>query len=745
MRARQRPLGDVDETIGSHIVARAHITDQVELAVLTDLARDAHLASGDRTCGPPWTTATPSRPPGLQFIKNLQPPTIGHIAKALLRALVVALLLGMAPAPAGAAPLLGWSAPTMFDASGTPTAVSCASESLCVAVDHQGDAFSVSDPTAPTPSWSPPAAIDPGGSLSAVSCASDGPCVAVDDHGYAFVELQPGSSSWSAAASIDGGTALTGVSCPSASLCVAVDEAGDVLMSENLRSGDWTHAGIDPGHRLLAVSCSSPSLCVAVDNAGEAWTSIHPTEEAWRPQRIDFGELTAVSCFAAQTCLAGDSAGDGLASADLTAATPTWNLTSIDGDERLTGVSCASSGLCVAVDDRGEALTSDDPATPTPSWSAASVDLEPLASVSCLPGGFCMAVDTAGRSLAARVPAPTATTLAPTEVTSAGAIVAGAVNPNDAMLETCRFEYGSALPYTQSAPCSALPAATGGTQDVSALLSGLAPNTTYHYRILASSPAGTSGGGDETFTTAVSSQVALVYPRPSITGTPAANQLLTCHPGTPTGTTAQLTYAWLRDLIPIPGSAGSTYTVKYQDSGHHLQCQVTATDGGGSATAKSAFVTIPVGGAPASAGETVIGKAAFRNGKLGVPIACSPHAAEGCQIRLRLTVTETLSGKRVVAVAARSKPDAHESAAVLHHLTVTLASVHARLAPDTHRTLSAPLSAIGRRLLGSARHLIAYLYVSGTVIGVIESQLARQLVALSASSTSASTHAARQR
>jgi hypothetical protein len=57
----------------------------------------------------------------------------------------------------------------------------------------------------------------------------------------------------------------------------------------------------------------------------------------------------------------------------------------------------------------------------------------------------------------------------------------------------------------------------------------------------------------------------------------------------------------------------------------------------------------------------------------------------------------------------------------------------------------AALDSTGRRLLASVRHFSAYAYVTGTVIGVIEAQLAQQLVALSASSHSASTHAARRR
>ena len=308
------------------------------------------------------------------------------------------------------------------------------------------------------------------------------------------------------------------------------------------------------------------------------------------------------------------------------------------------------------------------------------------------------------------------------------------------MLGACTFELGSAGgPYTQSLPCSVLPAPTGGVQDVSAQVSGLSANTTYEYVVRASSPAGVGSGAGQLFTTAISAQVALVHPNPSITGTPANGQTLSCHAGLPAGATAQLTYAWLRDQIPIPGASGSTYQVKGQDTGHHLQCEVTATDGGGSVSAKSAFVTIPVGGAPASAGETSVGAAAFKGGRVSVPLACSAQASGGCEVALRVKAVETLSAGHIVAVAARAKRRARGSTAALRHVTVTLASVRARVARGAHTTVVAALDSTGRRLLASVRHFSAYAYVTGTVIGVIEAQLAQQLIALGSSSHSAST------
>lgn len=649
-----------------------------------------------------------------------------------------------AGAPAAGAASLHWSASPAFDAGMTPTAVSCPSEALCVGVDAKGNALSTLDPTSSPPSWTA-AAIDPGGApLQAVSCAPAGPCVAVDAHGSAFANLEPGSSSWSPA-SIDGGNALTGVSCPSASLCVAVDHSGNVLTTGSPGSGHWSLAAIDPGHGLRAVSCSSPSLCVAVDDGGEVLWSVDPAggAPAWHARTLDVSELTGVSC-AGGECVAVDGAGVALVSADPTAPEPTWSLTPIDG-ERLTGVSCATSGLCVAVDAQGLALASDDPLASTPSWSGSSVDSAGLAGISCLPGGLCTALDTAGRSLSGRVAGPEATTLLATQVTSSSATLAGAVNPNDAVLGDCAFEYGTTLPYSSTVPCSLLPTANGGIQSVAATIAGLAPNTTYHYRVTASSPAGAGVGADMALTTALSSQVALVYPHPSITGTPAPGQRLTCHPGTPSGASVQLLYAWVRDLIPIPASGASAYTVKGQDSGHHLQCQVTATDGGGSATAKSAFVTVPVGGVPSATGETAVGVASFRKGSVLVPLACSPQAGGGCQIALRVAAVETLSGKRVVAVAARSPRRAHRSASALRQRTVTLASLRLHLAAGARSTAAVALTAAAKRLLASLRRFTADVYVSGTVIGVIEAQLAHQVLVIGAPARGASSHGAHGR
>ncbi len=75
------------------------------------------------------------------------------------------------------------------------------------------------------------------------------------------------------------------------------------------------------------------------------------------------------------------------------------------------------------------------------------------------------------------------------------------VNPNGEQVTACSFEYGSSLPYSKSAPCTPSPGAGESAVAVAAQVSGLSPNTTYHFRISATSAGGTSVGDDEVFQT----------------------------------------------------------------------------------------------------------------------------------------------------------------------------------------------------------------------------------------------------
>ena len=665
-----------------------------------------------------------------------------HTARGVptLAALLCALALGgLAAAPAGAAPSLGWST-VKVDGVGL-TGVSCASQTLCVAVDKKGHALVATNPGAGA-SWSQ-REIDGETALTGVSCASDALCVAVDGEGHVLISTNPtagAGAGWSRA-EIAGAPELTGVSCASSTLCVAVDKAGDAYVSTNPTAGagaGWSRAAIDSGHALSSVSCASTALCVAVDNAGQALVSREPAGGVWHPTPIDLSpNLVAVSCAPAPAglCVAVDGEGDTVASGDPTAEAPTWSWTPAFAlaPGVPTAVSCAAAGLCVSVDSGGGAYASDDPTATAPAWTFNGLDPgRALSGVSCVAEGLCTAVDNTGQVFVTRVPPPTAATGMPTALSETAANVSGAVNPDDATLTSCAFEYGPSSAYGQSAPCATPLPAGGAAQAVTATLSSLAPGTTYHYRLVASSASGTSVGADEMLKTLAPP---LVQPHPSIGGIPALGQRLTCKSGVSVSgsASATLSYAWLRDTNAVAGASSSTYTVSSADVTHHLQCRVTATNAGGSASATSSFVTVPAGGLGAIS-ETQVGTPRVAGATVSVPLTCSAQAAGSCTITLRLTVVETLRGTRVVAVAA----------ARARRATVTVSASTVHLKPSQQLTVNLALNATGRRLLAQRRQVPVRLAVSGTVVGALSATLRSATLTLSrggkASSHKASTH-----
>ena len=108
---------------------------------------------------------------------------------------------------------------------------------------------------------------------------------------------------------------------------------------------------------------------------------------------------------------------------------------------------------------------------------------------------------------------PIVTTNAATNVASSSATLNGTVNPNG-LTTTVHFEYGTTTNYGST---TANQSYTGNTtHNVSANITGLSPNTTYHFRLVGTNNGGTSHGSDRTFTT------------PSATGPP----VVTTNPAT---------------------------------------------------------------------------------------------------------------------------------------------------------------------------------------------------------------------
>ncbi|HEY3921832.1 MAG TPA: hypothetical protein VGL76_06935 [Gaiellaceae bacterium] len=80
-----------------------------------------------------------------------------------------------------------------------------------------------------------------------------------------------------------------------------------------------------------------------------------------------------------------------------------------------------------------------------------------------------------------------------------GATLMGAVNP-DGLTTSWTFEYGTSTGYGSKTPPETIGAGTSAVA-VSAPVGSLAPGTTYHYRLDATSSAGTTYGPDVTFAT----------------------------------------------------------------------------------------------------------------------------------------------------------------------------------------------------------------------------------------------------
>ncbi len=116
--------------------------------------------------------------------------------------------------------------------------------------------------------------------------------------------------------------------------------------------------------------------------------------------------------------------------------------------------------------------------------------------------------------------APGVSTGSASSITFSSAILSGSVNPNG-QITNYVFQYGTTSGYGGQTP---LAPAGNGTISIKLTqgVAGLQPGTTYHYRIVAASSAGTSNGKDRTFKTAsipLSVQIAGI-PNPVVFGNP---------------------------------------------------------------------------------------------------------------------------------------------------------------------------------------------------------------------------------
>jgi hypothetical protein len=140
--------------------------------------------------------------------------------------------------------------------------------------------------------------------------------------------------------------------------------------------------------------------------------------------------------------------------------------------------------------------------TPPAARGYHSLHMRALAAVASLAAALSV-----GAGVAAAATAPSASTGPVTSVGATSATVSGSVNPNGTST-SWHVEYGTSTSYGSSTGSTSAGSGTSSVP-ISATLSGLKAGTTYHYRVVATSSAGTARGADGIVTTAAAPQVVI--------------------------------------------------------------------------------------------------------------------------------------------------------------------------------------------------------------------------------------------
>jgi len=143
---------------------------------------------------------------------------------------------------------------------------------------------------------------------------------------------------------------------------------------------------------------------------------------------------------------------------------------------------------------------------------------------------------------------PAVVTGTASSITQTTATLNATVNPLGETVSDCHFEYGGSPSYGSSAPCSQLPGSGSGAVGVSAAVVSLGEYSTYHFRIVATNPTGTSYGSDRTFNT--------------LSNAPEYGSCLKVTPGTGRYTNGGCTKSGAGRYEWHPGAAGVHFTVK---------------------------------------------------------------------------------------------------------------------------------------------------------------------------------------
>ncbi|MHA3770083.1 RCC1 domain-containing protein [Verrucomicrobiota bacterium sgz303538] len=138
--------------------------------------------------------------------------------------------------------------------------------------------------------------------------------------------------------------------------------------------------------------------------------------------------------------------------------------------------------------------------TPLQSTVPVVVSSSPLATGERYSAALSSSTATHNLGLIASPPAPVVTSLSTTNLTSDSVVLNSTVNASSGSA-TVSFDYGLDTAYGNTITGTPSPVTGSAETAVSAYLASLKPDTTYHYRVRATSSGGATNGADLTFTT----------------------------------------------------------------------------------------------------------------------------------------------------------------------------------------------------------------------------------------------------
>jgi hypothetical protein len=487
--------------------------------------------------------------------------------------------------------------------------------------------------------------------LNAVSCASASRCVTggldliVQDHGV--------RSDLTSALSSDTDE-ISAISCaPGTSVCAIGDDSGGMytLSGQSLSARSAVATG---GEAFDAISCPLSSFCMAIDDLGR----VYKLGSGGWSFTTTLGSVSTgnpslqVSCSSNSFCLA-TLPGSGNNENYYKWTGSSWGsaqvLESTGAIE--TGLSCTTSSFCVATDTSDVASTFNGTSWTHSSRLTGTSSVDDQFYVSCA-GTFCLASSF-----------QTADTL----TTPDGSTWTLGTN-----IKTANDGYGSGGPTSCASATMCAIVDLGGNGYTYAL-----PDT--------------------------------LVTHPSLSGSATVGSTISLTPGTVSSPDASVVDSFQRCLGGCTPITGTSYTPTATDVGANIQDSETTGVGlniekavvsntiGPIASPSSVTPISTPSGTPQNA---TVGAIKLVGTKAQVTIGCPADSSTSCSVKLALTVTETVSGNKVIAIAAKkAKP---------RKRTVTVGSATATIQPGATKQITVSLNGTGTKLL-KAHHRLAVL------------------------------------